>query len=102
QYSPYGAARSSPTFPSFLPKKTLNTNDDRVLTGTPAKPALTVEGEGIEVKTPHWSVLINVSGPVVPGEGLPNQQPYTTCTWTVTMANATGPVPLALGNFNTI
>jgi hypothetical protein len=98
-YSPKGF---NPQFPSFLPKKTLNPNVDQVLVGTAAKPALSVQGESIEVKTAAWSVLIDVSGPVVPGEGLPLQQPATTCTWTVTMSQATAPVPVSLADFNTV
>jgi hypothetical protein len=101
-YDPYTSAKFSPKFPAFLPTKTLNANDDGVLTGTAAKPALTVEGEGVEVKTTGWSVRVVVSGPVVPGEGLPYQPADTTCTWTVTMSNATGRVPISLADFNSI
>jgi hypothetical protein len=101
-HNPYANGNFSPTFPSFLPAKTLNANDDRVLTGTATKPALTVEGEGVEVKTPAWSVLIVVSGPVVPGEGLPYQPADTTCTWTITMSDATAPVPVSLADFNSV
>jgi hypothetical protein len=101
-HNPYAGGKFSPEFPSFLPAKTLNANDDGVLTGTAAKPALAVEGEGVEVKTPGWSVRVVVSGPVVPGEGLPYQPSGTTCTWTVTMSGATGRVPIALADFNSI
>ena len=101
-HNPYAGGKFAPEFPSFLPAKTLNANDDRVLTGTAAKPALTVEGEGVEVETPGWSVRVVVSGPVVPGEGLPYQPPKTTCTWTVTMSGATGRVPIALADFNSV
>jgi hypothetical protein len=100
--NPYAGGKFSPKFPSFLPAKTLNANDDRALTGTTTKPALTVEGEAVRVETPGWSVLVVVSGPVVPGEGLPDQPPNTTCTWTVTMSDATGPVPISRSDFNSI
>ena len=40
---------------------------------------------------------LTVSGPIVPGEGLPDQPGATTCTWTVTMKNATADVPVSLG-----
>ncbi|MGH9126634.1 MAG: hypothetical protein ACRDZ8_18185 [Acidimicrobiales bacterium] len=98
----YSAKGFNPEFPSFLPKKTLSPKVDQVLVGTAAKPALSVQGESIEVTTPAWSVLVEVSGPVVPGEGLPLQQPATTCTWTVTMSKATAVVPVSLADFNTI
>jgi hypothetical protein len=101
-HNPYAGGKFSPKFPSFLPARTINANDDGILTGTATKPALTVEGEGVEIKTPGWSVRVVVSGPVVPGEGLPYQPPETTCTWTVTMSDATGPVPISLADFNSI
>ncbi len=53
------------------------------------KPALQVEGLPVEVKTTAFDVQITVSGPIVPGEGLPDQPAATTCTWTVTMKDAT-------------
>jgi len=89
-------------YPSFLPKNTLNPNVDAVLTGTMARPALTVEGLAVDVKTHAFSVLIRVAGPVVPGEGLPYQPPATTCTWTVTMKNATADVPVSLADFHAV
>ncbi len=89
-------------FPSFLPKNTLHYRDDTVLTGTVRRPALTSEGDGVEVKTPHWSVLVVVSGPQVPGEGLPYQASATTCTWVVTMSRATGPVPISASDFTSV
>jgi len=100
--NPYGTKKFAPKFPAFLPKKTLDAQVDQVLTGTAARPALTVEGDGVEAQTPAWSVLIEVSGPVVPGEGLPYQPAATTCTWTVTMSDATGAVPISLADFNSV
>ena len=73
-----------------------------MLTGTVQRPALTNQGDGVEVKTPAWSVLITVTGPQVPGEGLPYQAPTTTCTWVVTMSDATGPVPILPSDFSSI
>lgn len=66
------------------------------------RPALTSQGDGVEVKTPRWSVLVTVTGPEVPGEGLPYQAPATTCTWIVTMSGATGPVPVSASDFSSI
>ncbi len=73
-----------------------------MLTGTAQRPALTNQGDGVEVKTQRWSVLVTVSGPQVPGEGLPYQAPSTTCTWVVTMSGATGPVPISAADFTSI
>lgn len=89
-------------YPSFLPKDTLDPTVDAVLTGTMARPALTVEGLGVEVKTRAFNVLVTVAGPVVPGEGLPYQPPATTCTWTVTMKDATAEVPVSLADFHAV
>jgi hypothetical protein len=103
-----GHASASPSsgllgsYPSFLPRNTLNYRSDTVLVGTAARPALTNQGDGVEVKTAHWSVLITVTGPQVPGEGLPYQAPVTTCTWVVTMSRATGAVPISLADFSSI
>jgi hypothetical protein len=89
-------------YPSFLPKSTLDPKVDAALTGTMARPALTVEGLAVNVKTHAFNVSVTVSGPIVPGEGLPYQSPATTCTWTVTMKNATANVPVSLRDFHAI
>jgi hypothetical protein len=89
-------------YPSFLPKDTLNVRSDALLVGTAARPALTSEGDAVKVLTPHWSAQVTVSGPEVPGEGLPYQARATTCTWTVTIAKVTGRVPVAAADFDSI
>ena len=89
-------------YPTYLPSSTLNYRSDTVQTGTVQRPALTSQGDGVEVKTMRWSVLVTVTGPEVPGEGLPYQAPATTCTWIVTMADATGPVPVSASDFTSI
>ena len=89
-------------YPTWLPSSTLNYHSDTVLTGTVQQPALTNEGDAVEVKTPQWSVLVTVAGPEVPGEGLPYQAPADTCTWVVTMSDATGPTPISTADFTSI
>jgi len=89
-------------FPSFLPKSTLDPKVDVALTGTMARPAFTVEGLAVDVRTRAFDVSVTVSGPIVPGEGLPYQPPATTCTWTVTMKDATADVPVLLRDFHAI
>ena len=89
-------------YPSFLPKRTLHPDVDATLAGTMAKPALTVEGLAVDVKTADWNVVITVSGPVVPGEGLPYQADATTCTWTVAMHDLTGQVPVSAADFHSV
>lgn len=89
-------------YPSFLPRKTLDPDVDSALIGTTAKPALQVEGLPVEVRTTAFDVWVSVSGPVVPGEGLPYQPAATTCTWTVTMKDATRDVPVSIVDFHSV
>jgi len=90
------------SYPSFLPKYTLNPSDDTALVGTMAKPALQIEGLPVAVHTSAFHVLVTVSGPIVPGEGLPYQQLATTCTWTVTMKDASADVPVSIADFHSV
>lgn len=96
------ASPSGSTYPSFLPKKTLHPDVDAALVGTMARPALQVEGLPVEVHTKKFHVTVVVSGPIVPGEGLPVQQLATTCTWTVTMKDATADVPVSIADFHSV
>jgi hypothetical protein len=89
-------------YPSFLPKKTLHYKSDGLVVGTAAQPALTSQGDPVKVVTPDWSVIAVVTGPEVPGEGLPYQAAVTTCTWTVTLSDATGNVPISVTSFDSI
>jgi hypothetical protein len=86
--------------PSFLPTTSLQ--PDSVLTGTSERPALTAEGDAVLVQLPAGSVQATVSGPVVPGEGLPYQTDATTCTWTVTLTGASAQVPISVADFSTL
>jgi hypothetical protein len=86
--------------PSFLPKSEIKA--DSVLTGTVARPALTSSGDAVLARLAGGSVLITVTGPDVPGEGLPNQKENTTCTWTVTISSAHGKVPVSLAAFTAL
>jgi hypothetical protein len=88
------------TLPGFLPTSSLR--PDSTLTGTVARPALTSEGDAVRARLPHGSVRITVSGPVVPGEGLPYQATADTATWTVTMSHASGTVPVTPRAFSTV
>ena len=90
------------SYPAFLPKKALDPQVDATLVGTMSRPALQVEGLAVRVETSRFDVLVMVSGPIVPGEGLPDQPAATTCTWTVTMKDATGNVPVSIGDFHSV
>ena len=97
-----GCGGSGSKYPAYLPKSTLDPKVDVALTGTMARPAFTVEGLAVDVKTHAFDVSVTVSGPIAPGEGLPYQPAATTCTWTVTMKDATADVPVSLADFHAI
>jgi hypothetical protein len=94
------ASASYGGLPSFLPTSAVQ--PDSVLTGTVDNPALTTEGDSVKVQLASGSVLATVTGPEVPGEGLPMQTPATTCTWTVTLTGATASVPITIADFTSL
>lgn len=89
------------SLPSYL--ATIPSTTDEVLDGTAARPALTSEGDAVRVHLHDGStVLATVTGPVVPGEGLPHQGETTTCTWTVSLRDtSTRAVPVSLADLTT-
>jgi hypothetical protein len=87
---------------SWLPAQQLDHPVDKTFVGTTARPALTVEGDFVEVRTPGFSALAVVNGPVVPGEGLTVQRAFTTCTWTISLSHVVGRVPIAVTDFDSI
>ena len=62
---------------------------------------MTTQGDTVHVILDDASVQMQVSGPDVPGEGLPEVTPATTCTWTVTITGATSTIPLHIADFTT-
>jgi hypothetical protein len=88
------------SLPSFLPKVTAQS--DGILTGSRDRPALTTEGDGVRVELGAGSALATVTGPAVPGQGLAYQAPSTTCTWTITLTDATTEVPIAAKEFSSL
>jgi len=65
------------------------------------KPALQIEGLPVEVDTKAFRVRVTVSGPVVPGEGLPDS-PSNHLQWTVTMKGASADVPVSVADFHSV
>jgi hypothetical protein len=88
------------SLPTYLPSSAII--PDSILTGTADRPALTTEGDAVDVAVGSASVQATVSGPVVPGEGLPKQQEATTCTWTVTLSRATTTMPIDIADFTSL
>jgi hypothetical protein len=89
-------------YPSFLRQGLPSVPTDAVVVGTATEPALTNQGDAVRVEGPTFAALVTVNGPQVPGNGLPYQTPWTTCTWEVTVTPLTGTVPLAVGDFSVL
>lgn len=75
---------------------------DSALTGSIARPALTIEGDAVNVAIGTATVKATVVGPEVPGQGLPHQSATTTCTWTVTLKGGTVAAPFSAADFSMI
>ena len=97
-----GSSPSTDNPASWLPSQQLHHPVDQLLVGTVARPALTIAGDTVEVKTPGFRALAVVNGPEVPGEGGPVQPQFVTCTWTVSISHVEGTVPLSLADFDSI
>ena len=95
-----GSDDSYGSLPTYLPSSAIV--PDSILTGTTSQPALTTEGDSVDVSLAGASVRAEVSGPVVPGEGLPVQQDATTCTWTITLSRATTRMPIDIAGFTSL
>jgi hypothetical protein len=87
--------------PSYLPKITVRS--DATVTGSTAHPGITSQGDAVRAELPNGrSVLVTVTGPETPGEGLPFQASADTATWTVTMSHASARIPLSIKAFSAI
>lgn len=83
--------------PAFLP--TTATPVDRVVRASRTHPQLAVQGIAVRVDLPSGHVLATVSGPKVPPFVAP-PPPQVTATFDITLARATGAVPVRLGDFS--
>jgi hypothetical protein len=96
----HAPAGSYGKLPSWLPSD--GTQANSMLTADVAHPAVTSEGDEVEVHLAGGSVRVEVTGPEVPGEGLPVQPEDTTCTWTVTIDHASAPTRISAADFNAL
>lgn len=82
--------------PSFLP--TSSESVDAVVTASPGQPQLAVQGVGVQVEVPAGRVLATITGPHVPPFVAP-PPPSVTATFDVSLAAATGQIPIRLSDF---
>lgn len=83
--------------PSFLPKSTVPVN--HIVDASEARPKLGIEGDTIAATLKRGHVLITIVGPEVPVEGLSPPPPTTPATFTVTMSQPGGNVPVGANAF---
>jgi hypothetical protein len=86
----------------WVPKQERLRSPDQLIVGTYAHPAVTVAGDDVRVETPTFSALADVTGPLVPGEGLSYQPQYVTGTWTVHIWDVKGDIPLSAADFDSV
>ena len=85
--------------PAFLPKVTVPV--DRVVTASAAHPQLAVQGVAVDVDLPSGRVRADVVGPRVPPFVAP-PPPAVTATFTVTMGDVSGSVPVRVDDFTIV
>ncbi len=100
QARPAPATSSPATYggiPSWIP--TPKASVGRVVVASPAHPWLAIEGDTVFVALADGQVMATAVGPAVPEEGQFPVPPTSPCTFTVTLAHASGTIPLSSGAF---
>jgi hypothetical protein len=101
-----GGAGSSPAsaryggLPSWLPRAKVKV--DRVLSGSPGRPAISVQGEAVRVLVGGASVMATGVGPEVPEEGRFPVPEVTPATFLITFSSASAAIPLSQGQFGMV
>lgn len=85
------------SLPTFLPHT--NAPVDQIVTASLGHPQLATQGVGVRVNLPDGHVLATVTGPKVPPFVAP-PPPVVTTTFTITLAKASGSVPIRLSDFS--
>jgi hypothetical protein len=86
------------SLPSWLPRATVPAAD-RLVTATPSRSRLAIEGDTVAVRLPGGRALVTAVGPAVPEEG---QQPIPATSpaqFTFTIAAVHGSIPLSSRDF---
>ena len=94
-----GSAGRYGEIPSWLPKAKVPVG--RIVVASAAQPRLAIEGDTVSVRLARGHVLATAVGPAVPPLVLP-PPPTTRCTFTVTLAAASGVVPLSAHAFTIV
>ena len=71
----------------------------RVVTASAAHPWLAIEGDSVRVDLPRGHALVTTVGPAVPQSGVVPVPQTSPCTFTVTIAQTAGTVPVAASAF---
>jgi hypothetical protein len=83
--------------PGWLPKASVPVG--RILHASRRHPVLAVQGETVAVAVPPASALVTAAGPAVPEEGKVPVPDTSPCTFVVTFAHASAPIPLRAASF---
>lgn len=86
--------------PSWLRRAKVDVG--RVVTASAAHPRLAIEGDEVAVRLPHGRLQATAVGPVVPEDGAFPVPATSPCTFTVTLAKASGTVPLRAAAFTVL
>jgi hypothetical protein len=85
--------------PSWLPRATVPAAD-RVVTATPSRRRLAIEGDTIAVRLAGGRAMVTAVGPAVPEEGESPVPASSPCRFTVTLAAVHGTIPLSSRDFS--
>jgi hypothetical protein len=88
------AGRSHHVARNWLPRAALAAAD-RVLTATPRRPRLAIEGDTVAVHLTGGRAMVTAVGPAVPKEGQAPVPATSPCQFTVTVSAVRGSIPLS-------
>ena len=86
--------------PSWLPKAKVPVN--RIVEASAAHPALAIQGDTVSVNLASGRVLATAVGPTVPEDGRFPVPATSPCTFVVTLAGASGAIPVSARAFTLI
>ena len=95
--TPGDAAARYGGLPSWLPTPAVPVG--RIVQASPAHPWLAIEGDTVRVILARGQALATAAGPAVPEEGTFPVPATTPCTFTITLADVSGTVPLSPAAF---